>query len=159
MYLAEYLAAYLWWNISGGISGGIYVSGGISGCIPLVEYIWRDIWWNICIWRNIWVYTSGGMPMVSPAMVAHQTMRQEQAAIHRMLPIKVIGKNFRAKTQNKFLINVHIFTVRISFYFKHDELFFCHFYSICRQALEQKNFFKSFIQFYNSHGFTQSAYQ
>ena len=154
MYLAEYLAAYLWWNISGGISGGIYVSGGISGCIPLVEYIWRDIWWNICmwrniwlpiplveyiwrdiwwnicIWRNIWVYTSGGMPMVSPAMVAHQTMRQEQAAIHRMLPIKVIGKNFRAKTQNKFLINVHIFTVRISFYFKHDELFFCHFLTI-----------------------------
>ena len=55
MYLAEYLAAYLWWNISGGISGGIYVSGGISGCIPLVEYIWRDIWWNICMWRNNWL--------------------------------------------------------------------------------------------------------
>lgn len=38
--------------------------------------------------------TSGGMRAVSPATFAHQTIRYENAAIHTIEPIKVIGKYF-----------------------------------------------------------------
>jgi len=38
--------------------------------------------------------------MVSPATVAHQTMRYENAAIHKILPMKVTTKNFRAENNN-----------------------------------------------------------
>ena len=40
------------------------------------------------------VITSGGIENASPDMVAHQTIRYENTAIQRILPIKVIGKKF-----------------------------------------------------------------
>lgn len=43
--------------------------------------------------RNVNPITSGGILTVSPTIVAHHTMRYENAAIHIMLPRNVIGKN------------------------------------------------------------------
>ena len=40
--------------------------------------------------------TSGGIPKVSPVTVAHHTIKYENAAIQRILPRNVTGKNFRA---------------------------------------------------------------
>lgn len=44
--------------------------------------------------RNVRPITSGGMATVSPATFAHQTIRYEYAAIQKIEPMKVIGKNF-----------------------------------------------------------------
>lgn len=44
--------------------------------------------------RNVRPITSGGIPTVFPVTVAHHTIRYENAAIQRILPKKVIGKNF-----------------------------------------------------------------
>lgn len=44
--------------------------------------------------RAVKPITSGGMRNVSPITVAHHTIRYEYAAIHRMLPRNVTGKNF-----------------------------------------------------------------
>jgi len=38
--------------------------------------------------------TSGGIWKAFPVIVAHQTMRYENAAIHNILPMNVIAKNF-----------------------------------------------------------------
>jgi len=45
--------------------------------------------------KNVRPITGGGIPMTSPDTVAHHTMRYEYAAIHKMLPKKVMMKNFR----------------------------------------------------------------
>ena len=47
------------------------------------------------------IFTSGGIPKVFPVTVAHHTIKYENPAIHMILPIKVIGKNFRAEKQNE----------------------------------------------------------
>lgn len=44
-------------------------------------------------WKLSGKLTSGGMLAVSPATLAHHTMRYEYAAIHTMEPMKVTGKN------------------------------------------------------------------
>lgn len=44
--------------------------------------------------RNVRPITSGGMATVSPATFAHQTIRYEYAAIQKIEPMNVIGKNF-----------------------------------------------------------------
>ena len=54
---------------------------------------------NVCVYVkcNIieltYVLTSGGIFAVSPATLAHQTIRYEYAAIHTIDPINVTGKN------------------------------------------------------------------
>lgn len=40
------------------------------------------------------VFTSGGIRAVSPATLAHHTIRYEKAAIHTIEPINVIGNSF-----------------------------------------------------------------
>lgn len=47
--------------------------------------------------KNVRPMTGGGILKTSPAYVAHQTIKYEKMAIHRMLPINVMGKNFRAE--------------------------------------------------------------
>lgn len=44
--------------------------------------------------RNVRPITSGGIATVSPATFAHQTIRYEYAAIQKIEPMNVIGKNF-----------------------------------------------------------------
>lgn len=44
--------------------------------------------------RNVRPITSGGMATVSPATFAHQTIRYEYAAIQKIEPMNVMGKNF-----------------------------------------------------------------
>ena len=52
--------------------------------------------------------TAGGMPAVSPATVAHHTIKQENTAIQRMLPINVQAKNVlpENKYNDKFIVNI-----------------------------------------------------
>lgn len=44
--------------------------------------------------RNVKPITSGGIRIVAPTILAHHTIKYEYAAIHKILPINVIGKNF-----------------------------------------------------------------
>ena len=46
--------------------------------------------------------------MVSPATVAHHTMRYEYAAIHKMLPKKVMMKNFRSGNERRFTSFIYV---------------------------------------------------
>ena len=39
-------------------------------------------------------FTSGGILKASPEIVAHHTIKYENTAIQRILPIKEMGKNF-----------------------------------------------------------------
>ena len=54
------------------------------------------------------VLTGGGIPIASPATVAHHTMRYEYAAIHKMLPKKVMMKNFRSGNERRFTSFIYV---------------------------------------------------
>lgn len=54
--------------------------------------------------RNVKPITSGGILTVSPTILAHQTIRYEYAAIHKILPRNVIGKNFLPKENKRSIM-------------------------------------------------------
>lgn len=67
--------------------------------------IWSIFYFFFCL--NTFVLfslTSGGIPTVFPVTVAHHTIKYENAAIQRMLPRNVIGKNFFAEIKYSIIV-------------------------------------------------------